>query len=100
MKSLITFALVLMGLTLHAQSVFDFSVNPLTSGWTYYDNYGSNPNPGFKYDSINQHIEYNITVGTEVSILHTSLSQTLSNNYCVSLSLLLPMQTILIHFFQ
>lgn len=71
-------------LSVQSQILYDFSNNPLSEDWSYYDNYGSSPTAGFSYNSTNQSINYALGTGTEISIFHRELPATLRNNYCVS----------------
>lgn len=79
---LLTFLNILSGV--QAQTVYDFSSDPLSNGWTYYDDYASNPYPGFEYDAVNNRIDYQLNTTVDISILHTQLSSSLSADYCVS----------------
>jgi len=67
-----------------SQVVYDFSVNPFSSGWSYYDDFGSNPTPGFMYDSGSESVNYSLGTTVEISFIHRDLPMILSKDYCVS----------------
>ncbi|MCO5260597.1 MAG: hypothetical protein M9916_10680 [Crocinitomicaceae bacterium] len=83
MKILIQIIVSLLLFESHSQTIYDFSNNPFSSGWNYYDDYNSSPNAGFTYDAINERINYSLNTSVEVSFLHTQLSNPLSKNYCI-----------------
>lgn len=84
MKTPLLFSLVVLCFQLQAQTIYDFSSNPLTNGWTYYDDYGSVPSTGFEYNTNDARIDYHLTTGFDVCILHTQLAATLTKDYCVT----------------
>lgn len=84
MKKILLSILVLAASTSKAQQSFDFSTNPFTSGWTYYDDYNSSPTPGFEYNATLNRIDYKLSTSVEASFMHTQLNSALRKDYCVS----------------
>lgn len=87
MKNILLILLLNITLLASSQVVYDFSNNPTTNGWTYYDNYSSNPTAAFTYDATNERIQYSFNIGVEIALLHRALPSQLANNYCVSLKI-------------
>ncbi len=84
MKTFLSILLILLlSSVVDAQSIYVFSVDPLSNGWSYYDDYGSSPYPGFGYNSANERIDYKLTTSVDASFIHTQLSSTLSKDYCI-----------------
>lgn len=75
-----------------AQETYSFENDPLANGWTYYDNYNSQPNPGFSHNSTNQALNFELNTGVEVSFLNRTLNNELTSDYCVYFSIL-PTET-------
>ncbi len=67
----------------NAQAIYNFSTDPLSTGWSYYDDYGSSPYSGFGYNIANERIDYKLTTTVDASFIHTQLSSTLSEDYCI-----------------
>ncbi len=84
MKQFLLFFFIGIGYLSHTQVVYDFTADPLTNGWSYYDDYGSSPAPAFVHNPTNGNIDFNFYTYMEVSIFHTPLPSALSKNYCVS----------------
>lgn len=84
MKKLILLSLLGIAPILNSQVWYDFTADPLTNGWSYYDDYASPGTPDFNHNMANGNIEYALTNNTQSSIFHTQLDSTLSKDYCVS----------------
>lgn len=82
MKLLILFTIISFTFSSWTQTLYDFSSDPLTNGWSYYDTYSTSPE--FEYNATSERIDYDIYTSTDISILHRQLPVTLSENYCVS----------------
>lgn len=80
----ITFFVALISINGISQTLYTFSSDPLSNGWTYFDDYNSTPYPGFEYDAANQRIEYKLQTTVDASFVHIDLPEVLSENYCVS----------------
>lgn len=66
----------------HAQVVYDFAQDPLSTGW--FSVIDPNSGNGITYDAVGEQIQFEITTGVKKNFIHRTLPSELKEPFCVT----------------